>query len=219
MLKNRYSNQPLFNRIDIIAEKLSDRHYNGNKTKIKTITNMLYKILNIKKDFIKIYFDFYKSEEFINHYNKNINTNYDKDKIKYEDTCLFVYLKCLLDGFIYNYDIKQTIIDEAQDYNLLQYILIRKILRKSKFTILGDINQTINPYYKYESLEILERIFKNNFKYLELSKTYRSTPEIIEHTNKILNLSHVSAIRRDYNIPVIFKEENNLKEQLKNHQL
>ncbi len=214
MLHTRYSNQPLFNRIDIIAEKLSDRHYNGNKTKVKTITNMLYNILNIKKDFVKIYYDFYKSDEFINHYNKSISYSHEKDKIKYEDTCLFVYLKCLLDGFIYNYDIKQTIIDEAQDYNLLQYILIRKILRKSKFTILGDINQTINPYYKYDTLELLERIFKNNFKYMELTKTYRSTPEIIEHTNKILNLSHVSAIRIENNIPVIFKEETSLKEQL-----
>ena len=48
-----------------------------------------------------------------------------------------------------------------------------------------------------------------------MSKTYRSSPEIIEHTNKILGLKHVSAIRRDNNRPVIFREENSdLKNQI-----
>ena len=35
-------------------------------------------------------------------------------------------------------------------------------------------------------------------------------------TNKILGLTHVSAIRRDNNRPVIFRKEDNLKEQLIN---
>ena len=52
----------------------------------------------------------------------------------------------------------------------------------------------------------LKEIFEDS-KYLELNKTYRSSPEIIEHTNKILGLTHVSAIRRDNNRPVIFREE------------
>ena len=41
---------------------------------------------------------------------------------------------------------------------------------------------------------------------MELNKTYRSTPEIIEHTNKILNLKHVSAIRRENQRPVLFRD-------------
>ena len=98
------------------------------------------------------------------------------------------------------------VIDEAQDYSKLEYILIRKIFKKSNFTILGDINQTINPYYKYENLEELSKIFDNGTIYLELNKTYRSTPEIIEHTNKILNLKHVSAIRRENQRPVLFRD-------------
>lgn len=112
-----------------------------------------------------------------------------------------------------DYQIEQTIIDEAQDYNKLQYILLKKILKKSKFTILGDINQTINPYYQYKSLNDLSDIFDSS-NYLELNKTYRSSPEIIEHTNKILNLNLVSAIRRDTKIPVIFRNKDNIKDQM-----
>ena len=59
-------------------------------------------------------------------------------------------------------------------------------------------------------------MFKDGSKYIELTKTYRSSPEIIEHANKILGLNLVSAIRRDTKIPVEFREETNLKEQIIN---
>ena len=90
------------------------------------------------------------------------------------------------------------------------------MIKKANFTILGDTNQTINPYYKYESLDILKDVFKSGTNYLELKKTYRSSPEIIEHTNNILGLNHVSAIRKSNNKPVIFKDANNLKNNLIN---
>ena len=89
------------------------------------------------------------------------------------------YIKGLLEGFSYRGQIQEIVIDEAQDYNVLQYILLKKILKKSKFTILGDINQTINPYYQYKSLEDLKIIFNESVNYIELNKTYRSSPEII----------------------------------------
>ena len=50
---------------------------------------------------------------------------------------------------------------------------------------------------------------------MELIKTYRSSPEIIEHTNNILGLKFVSAIRHANNRPVIIKKEkNDLQQQL-----
>ena len=217
-LKERYSSIPLFERIDEMAIKISEMELKGKRS--KEVRSWLKNRLNISMDYKEIYINFYRSPEFINAYGKSIPDSYinklNDKTLSFEDACLFVYMKNLLSFLGNDYTIEQTIIDEAQDYNILQYILLKKILKKSKFTILGDINQTINPYYQYESLEDIGQIFNDEYRYIELTKTYRSSPEIIEHTNKILGLNLVSAIRRDTNIPVEFRVEDNLKEQLLN---
>lgn len=221
LLHDRYSKMLFFERLDLIGQKLSDNYYNGNKSKARSIRSQLVKILNTNLDFKTIYRNFFYSKYFKESFKGEITNeeieNITKTKIiNYEDACIFVYLKSLLKGFDYRGMIKQVVIDEAQDYSKLQYIIIRNIFKKANFTILGDINQTINPYYKYESLDILKEVFKSGTNYLELKKTYRSSPEIIEHTNHILGLNHVSAIRKSNNKPVIFKDETNLKDNLIN---
>lgn len=217
-LHERYSSLPLLERLDEIANKISEIEFNGNKTKAKQIRKWLRERLNISDNLKDIYKAFYKSKEFIYSYQRELSETYinklDEKTLSYEDACLFVYMKSLLTFLGNDYLIEQTIIDEAQDYNMLQYILLKKILKKSKFTILGDINQTINPYYEYKSLEELKNIFNESVNYIELNKTYRSSPEIIEHANKILGLNLISAIRRDTKIPVEFKKEKDLKEDL-----
>ena len=218
LLHDRYNKLLLFDRVTHIAEYYARKYYNCNKSKQKSIESKLYKILNIKKDYKKIYKDFLQSNEFTEGYDgiqteKEISETVAHKLIKYEDACLLVYLKGMLEGFDYQGNIKEVVIDEAQDYSRLQYIIINKIFKRSGFTILGDVNQTINPYYKYNSLNDLNDIFKDSI-YLELTKTYRSSPEIIEHTNNILGLKHVSAIRHENNRPVIFKKP---KSDLKQH--
>ncbi len=219
-LIERYNSIPLLERIEEISLKIAEQEFNNNKSKAKQIKKWLKERLNISIDMKEIYKNFFKSNEFKEIYNKEIPDSYinrlnEKD-ISYEDACLFVYMKSLLMFLGNDYLIEQTIVDEAQDYSILEYILLKKILKRSKFTILGDINQTINPYYEYKSLEELKSVFTDSVNYIELNKTYRSSPEIIEHANKILGLNLVSAIRRNTSIPVEFRIEDDLKEQLIN---
>lgn len=213
LLKVRYQHFPLFRRIEVIAEKLCDWNYAGKYTKKKSIIKMLLEKLNIKKDYISIYNDFFKSNFCkVKRISQNQITN--RKKIAYEDACLFVYMKHLLEGIHYNTNIQQVVIDEAQDYTKMQYSLLFSIFRNASFTILGDVNQTINPYYKYDSLKIIQNLLSRS-RYLELSKTYRSSQEIIAYTNQILGLSHVSAIRRSNQREVIQRiRVDNLKESL-----
>ena len=222
LLKDRYSKLLIFDRIDEIAEKICRDYFDGKRGRKATVLSKLKKLLSYELNFKEIYKMFLRSESFLSRYEwviseKEILSTVSKRDIKYEDACLLVYIKGKLEGFKYLGVIKQVVIDEAQDYTKLQYMIIKNIFKKSNFTILGDINQTVNPYYKYETLEDLSKIFDNGTIYLELTKTYRSTPEIIEHTNKILKLNHVSAIRRDNNKPVIFKNDyTSLKDEIIN---
>lgn len=214
LLKTRYNHFPLFKRIEVIAEKLCDWNYEGKYTKKKSIEKLLRSILSLNKDYIEIYNNFFNSKYC------ELKTNElqikNKKLIKYEDATIFIYLKTMLEGINYNTNILQVVIDEAQDYTKIQYQLLFQIFKNASFTILGDINQTINPYYKYETLNILNDILPS-VKYIELLKTYRSSQEIIEYTNKILNLKHISAIRRPNNKPVIKRNNiNNLKLNLIN---
>jgi len=216
MLHYKYDRLPLFERLTEISEKLSSNFYKGSSKKVPTFKKLINKSINFKEDYKAIYKEFFQSEFCkIKLTNTEINSFIDVDILNYEDALLFSYIKGNLKGFNYEANIKQVVIDEAQDYNKLQYIIISKIFQKASFTILGDINQNINPYYKYTSLEELKDILKGSTIYLELLKTYRSSPEIIEYTNKILNLNHVNAIRRNNNKPVVIKNKvTNLKETL-----
>ncbi len=214
MLNYRYSRFPLFERLEEIAVKLSENFYKGSQSKTKVFLKLIKEKINFKMDYKEIFKEFLLSKYFRLDLNeKEVKTLINQKEINYEDALIYAYIKGTLKGFKYEGSIKQVVIDEAQDYNRLQYIIISNIFKKASFTILGDINQNINPYYSYNSLKDLTDIFTG--KYLELRKTYRSSKEIIAYTNKILNLDYVTAIRKETNLPVIFRKQiNNLKEQL-----
>ena len=213
MFKDRYSKFGVSERLKFMADKISEKNFKGSLGKSKKILKELYDRLNIKVNLLDIYIDFFKSG--FSDYRKDISyIKNNKNIINYDDACLYVYIKCKLYGYNYNTYIKEIVIDEAQDYSLGQIKLISKIFKNASYTILGDVNQTINPYYKYDSLEELTKVLDSS-KYIELTKTYRSTEEIINYSNRVLGLSHVSAIRRNESIPVIEKKEEVLDKQLR----
>lgn len=215
MLKYKYDNFPLFERIKEISERIANNNYEGNLRNAKSIEKVLRENLSMNLDLREIFNVFFSSK--FSKYKDKIKGN----SINYEDACLFLYLKSLLVGFNTNHIIKEVVIDEAQDYNKLQYLIIKRTFKTANYTVLGDTNQTINPYYKYSSLEELTNIFESS-KYITLTKTYRSTDKIIDYTNKILDLNHVTAIRNNNASDIIFRTNpsredfindiNNLKE-------
>ena len=213
--KNEYQNN------DLIKYKLSDNIIPILENYASTITKLCHFIKNIeykeeiisKNELNDLFnnrynkFNLFDSQEFLNSYNGYFNRNeniknINKKILNYEDSSLFIYLKFLLTSIPYKVSTKLVVIDEAQDYTILQYKIIKSIFKNAKYTILGDINQTINPFYKYDNLNTLQNIFNKNNKYIELNKTYRSTEEIIEYSNKILGLKHSVTVRRNNNIPV-----------------
>ncbi|MFA5407429.1 MAG: UvrD-helicase domain-containing protein [Bacilli bacterium] len=226
LFHDRYAKVTLFERMELIAELICNKEKKSYGKYGKTIENKLWNSFNVDKDMRALFKNLFKSKSFIDSYKRElsdtqINSFINSKVLFYEDSLLLIYLQGKLQSFPYSSLIKQIVIDEAQDYNKLQYIILRKIFPNASFTILGDTNQNINPYYKYNSLSELSNILGKG-KYIELSKTYRSSPEIIAYSNKIMGLEHTVSIRNSNNCPVITAESkdiyNDLKQDIKEGQ-
>jgi len=198
LLTNKYKKLPFLDRVDSIAEYICNSvNMSIKKNKIK-IKNRLLKEIDIELNPINIYKQFLESKDS----QKDISK-----KIYYEDLVNIVYIYFELNGYPYNTNVKHIIIDEAQDYSKIQFLILKKIFPYAYFTILGDVNQAINPYCEYTSLEEINSIFDDKARYIELTKTYRSSEEIINFSNKILGINHVNSVRGESGFPVTLKNE------------
>jgi DNA helicase-2/ATP-dependent DNA helicase PcrA len=85
--------------------------------------------------------------------------------------------------------IKHTVIDEVQDYSPLQIMAIRAYYRQADLTLLGDINQAINPLSNVGSMEVIKELTEEEeFNHIHMPKSYRSTFEITEFCNRLVGL-------------------------------
>ena len=117
----------------------------------------------------------------------------EKNVIPYEDVMAYLYMKERVTGTVTQNGIKQVVIDEAQDYSLVQYKLISSVFRNAQITILGDLNQSIMPFVNYQNYDSILSVLKEDRVHDKveaqyLTKTYRSTVEINRFANKVVGI-------------------------------
>ena len=130
----------------------------------------------------------------INVLNKIFNytsANLARGIMPYEDVDAYLYFKERLLGSISQSQIKYMIVDEAQDYSLMQYKIFAGLFRNANITILGDLNQCIMPFASYNSFDSVLNILsdgreKVRSESMYLAKTYRSTVEINKFAKNII---------------------------------
>ncbi len=205
---NSFSNDKtsLQDRIELIADDIIHL-YKDKKSLSKTALKK-----QIAKDLIKPAFDpriaynrFLESEEFISAFG-NSGKKLNIKLLEYPDLLGLLYLNFEMMGYPNNDIIHHLVIDEVQDYVPLQMEMISKMFSGATITALGDCNQTINPYHKYDSLEEIKNIIGVSTKYLELNKAYRSSPEIMGYVKEVIDNEKITAVRDSQNIPVKIKE-------------
>lgn len=106
-----------------------------------------------------------------------------KNTIPFEDVSGYMYMKDRIHGCANQNQIKYLVVDEAQDYTIMQYKILAHLFRNAKITILGDINQNITPFASYQNYESIINVLKEDRQGVRydmnyLTKTYRSTYEI-----------------------------------------
>lgn len=114
-----------------------------------------------------------------------------KNTIPFEDVSGYLYMKDRIQGSTNQTQIKYLVVDEAQDYTIMQYKVLANLFRNAKVTILGDLNQNITPFANYQNYDTIVNVLKENRQGVRtdmnyLTKTYRSTYEINMFTKHII---------------------------------
>lgn len=110
-------------------------------------------------------------------------------KLELEDLAPIIYLKYKIYGMDEKIPVRHIVIDEAQDFSAFQFYVLKKIVKDSSFTILGDLCQGIHSYRgvrKWE--EIVDEVFEEKkCGFLTLEQSYRTTVEIMEAANSVIS--------------------------------
>ncbi|MBO5279525.1 MAG: AAA family ATPase [Lachnospiraceae bacterium] len=85
-------------------------------------------------------------------------------------------------------DVRHIVIDEAQDFGTLVFGVMKEILVKATYTIMGDVSQNINYASGMNDWEVLKtEIFSpERDRFHVLAKSYRNTIEISKFAENIL---------------------------------
>ena len=175
-----------------------------------------------------IYLDMFKDEEFfekvicnvipkdLGEYIKNsLEENLKNDIVDSDDLAAMLYIKFKIEGITEHNLVKHIVVDEAQDYSMLQMKAISMMTQGNSLTIVGDLGQGIYYYKGIKSWsDVVDNIFDGKSIYKVLKQSYRSTVEIIEFANKVLQKQknyEISAkpILRHGDKPEIIKFNNN----------
>ena len=149
--------------------------------------------------------------------NENCVTLYKRisntEKLGYMDLAGILYLMVKLEGKKYGKEIKHVVIDEAQDYNMTQFKLIKELTGCRSYTIVGDSNQRLISTDEEPAMLHLDEIFGKTVEEFKLNKSYRSTQEIMEYANQFLDENKiVPLVRRGHE--VMEEETDTLEEKI-----
>ena len=195
----QYHRLPLFKRIAQMAQDVAnDLHFFNQyeptakeRSEIRRQIEKMFKTLNLRTLYKKFYDWMGKPE---------MHRQAKGSRLEYADVFPLVYLKLKLEGSRTYEKVKHLVVDEMQDYTPLQYQVLLKLFPCNK-TILGDSNQSVNPYSS-SSAESIAAVFPSA-EIVKMNKSYRSTFEIIEFAQKINFNPEMEAVERHGEKPQI----------------
>jgi DNA helicase-2/ATP-dependent DNA helicase PcrA len=191
----KYTQMPILKRIPLIVKDVQDhartlveRKLTGHeKTMIWQGIPRMFKMTQ-PWEFYKDFFQWIGKKEML--------VSHPGNRLEYADVFPFIYYKIRLEGIDHAdayQQVKHLIVDEMQDYTPVQYAVLSRVFRCKK-TILGDVNQTVNPH-SASSAETIERIFPHA-DVVKLFRSYRSTWEITAFTQRISRNPNIIPMER-----------------------
>lgn len=115
-----------------------------------------------------------------------------KKEVLPEDLAPLLFVHTRFHGIHGNELFDHIVIDEAQDFSPFQIAALKEYSRGGSFTILGDLAQGIHAYQGIASWEeFISQFGEEHSAYYQLTRSYRSTMEIIGFANEIIAKSGI----------------------------
>jgi len=133
--------------------------------------------------------------------------NLQRQQISYEDGMVLLCLKLKLSGCDLYRDIKQVVVDEAQDYYPLQFEILKKSYTHAKYTIMGDINQSIEKEADLSIYDDIKLILnKKRCSTVFMKKSFRCSYEINKFSTHFANESiEIESFDRHEGVPKVIE--------------
>ena len=207
----KFMDIPLLSRMDAVAEYFIDevetlKGFDLPEEERDAVKSRFYRMYETR-DLYVLYNRFLRQEGFP----ALPQVQYEKRKLRYEDVYPVLYLKYRLETQQEDSGVRHLIVDEMQDYSMIQYLIIQRIF-KCKMTILGDREQTMDGDQQ-DVLTFLPKIFGKDIRRIVMNKSYRNTIEIASYANKLAGITEVELFER-HGKPVEEKEFTGLTEAL-----
>ena len=141
---------------------------------------------------------------------KYTKENLEADSLYYDDAIAIAYLYLKIYGTNKYKNIKHLVIDEAQDYYPLQYEIFNLLFSNAKFTILGDMKQTLAKKEDISFYEQIQKILnKKKSSLIMLDKSFRCTNEILNFSLKFIEQSsQIKSFNRNGDSPKVYIADN-----------
>lgn len=135
--------------------------------------------------------------------------NLENECLQYDDALALILLYLKLNGCSEYKDIMQVVIDEAQDYCPVHFEILNALFPRSRFTVLGDINQTIG---KQEDLSLYDQFGKilsrQRSMLITMDKSFRCTTQILEYSTRFLpGGSEIKSFSRNGDVPQAYASD------------
>ena len=207
----KFMDIPLLSRMDAVAEYFIDevetlKGFDLPEEERDAVKSRFYRMYETR-DLYVLYNRFLRQEGFP----ALPQVQYEKRKLRYEDVYPVLYLKYRLETQQEDSGVRHLIVDEMQDYSMIQYLIIQRLF-KCKMTILGDREQTMDGDQQ-DVLTFLPKIFGKDIRRIVMNKSYRNTIEIVSYANKLAGITEVELFER-HGKPVEEKEFTGLTEAL-----
>lgn len=123
---------------------------------------------------------------------------FEQQMIEYEDLAPLIYFTARFHGLKERVHVKHAVIDEAQDFSALQFLVLKEVMKESSFTILGDLNQGIHAYRGVNDWnDVRAKVFgEDKSLLLNLEQSYRTTVEIMAAANEVIGRKPNAALAK-----------------------